>query len=220
MGIAQIAFSGGPSLKFRLDPESIDWNFKILTSVTETMGGRVIQVLGATLSDITIKGSVGEQRGKTHYTSWQLAEAFYAKIADLMDFQSKGASGLSDMVPPARFTYGPLDISLAVYIKNLADADGESGISHRQGKFSYGYSLTLFIEPEGSKILKIAGTNSDGYVDTKRKQAIEDAMNRIANGIGWHYSDPFNGPSLNSGIGGSTTGADLVTDSTSANKRG
>lgn len=202
MGVASIAFSGGPSLKFRLDPESIDWNFKILTNVTETMGGRVVQVIGATLSDCVVQGSVGEQRGSVHFTSWQLAEAFFAKIAEMMEFQTRGANGKSPMVPPAIFSYPPLDLRLSVYIKNLADADGTGSVSHRQGKFSYGYQMTLFIVPEGSGQVKIAGTNSDGYLDKQRQAAIDNAMNRIADGIGWKYSDTFNGPSLGSGIGG------------------
>jgi hypothetical protein len=207
MGIASIDFPSGPSLKFRLDPEDIAWSFKILTNVTNTMGGRVIQVIGATLSDLTIKGSVGEQRGKTHLTSWQLAEGFYAKVANLMDHQSKGSDGRVLMVDPGTFTYAPLDIRLKCYIKGIADADGQSGISHRQGKFSYGYALTLFIVPEGSGRLRVAGSDTNGYVDAKRAQAIENAMKRIANGIGWHYSEQYNGFALNSGIGGTEVGS-------------
>jgi len=207
MGIASIAFSGGPSLKFRLDPEDIQWDFKILTNVTETMGGRVVQVIGATLSDCIVKGSVGEQRGTSHLNSWQLAEAFFAKIAEMMDFQTRGANGKSAMVAPAVFSYPPLDVRLAVYIKAVADSDGQGSVSHRQGKYSYGYQLTLFIVPEGSDQVKIAGTNSNGYLDKKRQAAIDSAMNRIADGIGWHYSEAFNGPSAGSGIGGAMTAA-------------
>lgn len=211
MGIAAVQFSGGPGLKFRIDPESLDWNFKINTNVTETLGGRVIQVTGATLSDLSIQGSVGEQRGSVHYTSWQLAESFFAKIADMMDFQAKGANGIGNMNPPAIFTYPPLDLSLAVYIKSIADSDGQGGVSHRQGKYSYGYTLTLFIVPEGSPQVKIAGTDSNGYLNKKRQAAIEAQMQRIADGIGWHYSEQFNGPSTNSGIGGSLTNSTLDT---------
>lgn len=209
-GVAVVDFAGGPSLRFRIDPESIDWNFKILTSVTETLGGRVIQVIGATLSDLTITGKVGEQRGSSHMESWRLAEGFFAKIASMMDFQSRGSNGIGKMAQPATFTYPPLDIRLACYIKSITDADGQGSVSHKQGKFSYGYQLILFIVPEGSGDLKVAGTDASGFLNVQRQKAIENAMNRIADGIGWKYSDKFNGPSLNSGIGGTEAGVTIT----------
>lgn len=210
MGVAVIDFAGGPNLKFRIDPENIQWDYKILTSVTETLGGRVIQVIGATLSDLVITGKVGEQRGATHMLSWQLAEGFYAKVADMMDFQSRGANGIGKMGQPATFTYPPLGIRLAVFIKALTDADGQGSVSHKQGKFSYGYQLTLFVVPEGSSDLKVAGTDGNGFLDKQRQAAIENAMNRIADGIGWHFTETFNGPALNSGIGGSSAVSSTV----------
>src|SRR4051812_24078460 len=61
-GQATLSFAGGPSVKFRIDPTEISWDFKINTSVTNTVGGRVVQVTGATLSDIIVHGGFGERR--------------------------------------------------------------------------------------------------------------------------------------------------------------
>ena len=201
--VASLVFPGGPALRFRLNPKDSNWNYKVLTNVTETMGGRVIQVIGATLSDLVIVGEVGEQRGTTHITSWRLAEGFFGQCVRMMQHQSIGADGRRPMVTPAVFSYSPLDISLHTYIKSIADADGQAGVSHRTGKFSYGYQLTLFVVPDASGDLKVAGTDAGGVLDKQRQAAIEAAMSRIADGIGWKFSDTFNGPSLGSGIGGS-----------------
>lgn len=213
MGIATLGFASGPKMVFRLDPSDINWNFQIITNVQETLGGRVVQVIGANLSDLIVVGQIGEQRGKTHYTSWQLAEGFFGKVKQMMDYQSKGSDGQGKMGEPAIFTYPPLKIRFFVYIKDFQDLDGGNGITHRSGKFSYGYQMTLFIVQDGSDQRVDAGTDSHGVLNRKRQQAIENYMSRIADGIGWKYSDKFNGPSLLSGIGGTSR---TTTDTTTA----
>jgi hypothetical protein len=203
MGVATLGFAKGPKVTFRIDPTDINWNFKINTNVQNTMGGRVVQVIGATLSDLVIVGQFGEQRGRVHYESWVLAKGFYDKIRQMMAYQSRNADGSGEMGEPAIFSYPPLKIRFSVYIKAIEDPDGGNGITHRPGKFSYGYILTLFIVQEGSGDLVIAGTDSSGILNRKRQKAIDAYMRRIANGIGWKYSDKFNGPSLNTGVGDS-----------------
>lgn len=203
-GIASLGFASGPSVKFRLDPKDISWNYRIFTNVTETLGGRVVQVTGAALSDLTIVGELGELRGSKHFQSWQLAEAFFEQVVRLMEYQSKGSTETGKMGEPAILTYGPLNIRLSCYIKGIQDPDGGGGVTHRPGKFSYGYALTLFIVTEGSGDLAIAGTDSGGFLNKQRQKAINDYMARIADGIGWKFSEKYNGLSLNSGVGGTT----------------
>jgi hypothetical protein len=202
MGIASLGFAGGPSIKFRLDPVDINWNFKIQTNEIQTLGGRVVQVTGATLSDVMVTGQLGEQRGSQHFESWQLAESFFAKIVQIMDYQSIGSNGLGNMGEPAIFTYAPLKIRLAVYVKAIQDPDGGNGVTHRTGKFAYGYTLTLFVVQEGSGDLAVVGKDTGGYVNKQRLKAIEGFMSRIADGIGWKFSEAYNGLSQGSGIGG------------------
>lgn len=199
MSFATLGFDGGPKLSFRIDPQAIDWNFQIHTSVTETVGGRVVHVTGGTLSDITISGLYGENRaagrapvGTDHPgASWRLAESFVAQVRAMMVYQAGGATVSGQLTrAPAVFSYPPQDWRFRVYIKALSDPDG-GAVSHRLGKFSYGYSLTLFVVQDGSDALTVAGGVA-GVVASAREAAIDAYIARVADGVGWHYS-PYNG---------------------------
>jgi hypothetical protein len=108
MGTATLGFPGGPSVAFRIDPESIDWNFEILTNVIDTIGGRVVQIIGAYLDDMTVQGSFGQDHSQTppNDESWYQAEAFLSLMQQIMEYQSQdNAQNPSAMHPPAVFTY-------------------------------------------------------------------------------------------------------------------
>jgi hypothetical protein len=198
MGYATIAFPGGPGLKFRIDPEALSWSFQINTSVTNTVGGRVVQVNGATLSDITITGLYGEDRSKADGTaeypgrSWRLAKAFARKIREMMIYQASDATVHAKMHQAAVFSYPPEDWKFRVYIKQLSDPDG-GVITMSTGKFSHGYVLTLFVVQEGTTALVKAGSDSGGVVSKAKAKAINAYIGRISDGIGWKPSI-YNGP--------------------------
>lgn len=204
-GVATIGFNGGPQVVFRLNPNAVDWNFQINTNVTETIGGRVVQVLGATLSNLTIKGSFGESRGRTHTESKVLAERFLASMKTMADRQSKDSNTHGKMHEPAVFTFPTKGWRFQVYIMDLTDPSGGGSIMHKVGKFAYDYVLTLFIHSDLSNTSKIIGS-SNGVLDKQKNRAVQSYMDRIANGIGWHASD-FNGP----GAAALTRGSPLVT---------
>lgn len=191
-GAATLGFSGGPRVTFRINPSAVDWHWEIDTSVTPTIGGRVIQVLGATLSDLTIAGSFGQSRGDgPDGESWLLAESFYKKIRDMMEWQSRDATDPTKMHPPAVFTYPPKNWKFSVYIKDLSDPEGGGSITHATGKFAHNYQLTLFIVEELSDSLIKAGT-SHGVLNAAKAKAIDAYLSRISDGIGWHFSK-YNG---------------------------
>jgi hypothetical protein len=191
MPAASLGFAGGPSIAFRINPDSVDWNWQMQTSVTPTIGGRVIQVIGATLSDLTINGSFGQDHSTADGESWRQAEGFYKTIRQMMDFQSKDATDPTKMQPPGVFTYSPRNWKFAVYVKDLTDPEGGGSITHSVGKFSHHYSLTLFIVEEMSDSLVKAGT-SNGVLNAAKAKAIDDYLARINDGIGWHFSQ-YNG---------------------------
>jgi hypothetical protein len=199
MSFATLGFAGGPKLSFRVDPSAISWGYQMHTCVTETVGGRVVQVTGETLSDITIAGLYGEDRtrgGAAHGVdqpgaSWRLAEEFVSTIRSMMAFQSGGSTVAGQAtVAPAVFSYAPLKLTFRVYIKDLRDQDG-GAVTHKVGKLSYGYTLTLFIVQTDADSLTVAGA-SGGVMDATKAAAVDAYINRIADGVGWHYS-PYNG---------------------------
>lgn len=187
-----MAFCMLGDLRWRIDPQSFSWNYSIDTRVIETLGGQVIQVLGATMSDITVVGQFGQDRsGKRE--SWQLAAAFHHKIKSMMDAQAlpasavkvggntRGKLSISRAVhTPVAFRYqdGKHDWSFRVLIRGIAETDGDGALEHRTGKFSYGYALTLFVVEAGT--------------DQLAQIAKDDYIARLSKGLGWKQSK-YNG---------------------------
>jgi hypothetical protein len=191
MGTATLGFAGGPSVAFRIDPERIGWNWTVNTNVVETIGGRVIQVLGAYLDDMTVEGSFGQDHSTSRGVSWRQAEAFLRKVTDIMDYQARDANKQPEMHPPAVFTYPPKNWRFQVYVKEFSDANGGGSIVLSPGIFNQRYRLTLFIVQDNSSALVQAGADN-GVVGKKADEAIAAYMARISDGIGWHFSQ-YNG---------------------------
>lgn len=187
MGTATLGYPGGPAVAFRLDPELIEWSWQVLANVVETIGGRVIQVLGAYLDDLTVQGSLGQGSG----VSWAHANAFLSTVTKIMEAQSADSNQQGKMHPPAVFTYPPKNWRFNVYVKALTDPDGQSSVVLRPGKFNQRYSLSLFIVQDGSSSLVKAGT-TNGVFSQKAYDAISSFMARISDGVGWHFTQ-YNG---------------------------
>lgn len=198
MALASLGFTGGPQITFRINPSSIDWGFDIHTSVTPTVGGRVVQITGATLRDVTITGYLGEnrkagsvQRGDHLGASWRLHEAFIRQCRAIMEHQSRDSTTPGKMHEPAVFNYPPHGWRWSVYLTEVSDIDGQASIEHRTGKFSHGYQLKLFIVQVGSDSLVQAGSSKNA-VDAAQEKAIASYIARISEGIGWRQSE-YNG---------------------------
>lgn len=180
MGVAQLG-----NYTFRLDPDQIHYAYDIDYAVIDTLGGQVVQVLGSTIGDITIAGSFGQDH-KNKLESWQLAESFNTAIRSMMDAQTLPTQGVGHQ--PIRFTYmdGTHNWDFKVLIKGMSDSDGQGSIDHETGKFSYHYTLTLFLVEDSSLTLKKITT--DAFIS------------RISNGLGWKAS----------GFNGSASAADAI----------
>jgi len=192
MATATIGYEGGPSLVFRLNPNNVQWNFNINTMVQPTVGGRVVQVTGATLSDVTVQGSLGEVkagRSNRSKVSWQLAEQFVANVRTIMDRQTQDSNEFGKMQEPPVFNFPLRGWRFSVYIKALADPKG-GAMYHSPDHFSSEYALTLFVVEDLSQSVAKVGKN--GVLANKRQQAIDSYISRISDGIGWKASK-YNG---------------------------
>lgn len=182
-------------ITFRIDPSQVSWSYDVNVAVTPTVGGRVVQVHGVTMGDMTIRGLFGQDR-KNRKESWELAEQFVTNISRLVDRQSvrptmAQLTGVDStpMHPTLRFLYNdensrtrrglPIhDWDFNVYIKSLKDLSGQSTVEHKTGKFSYGYTLTLFIVQDNTG--KLAEVAQNAFID------------RLSKGLGWKRG-PYNG---------------------------
>lgn len=199
-----MAFAQLGNLKWRVDPNQVSWDYQIDATRIETLGGQVVQILGATLGDVTVSGDFGQDRAQKQ-DSWQLAVAFHKRVQQMMDAQTLPAktipvgrvavgTGVGSILNKTRSTsdaavvHAPLTFSyldgthnwqFKVLIKDCSDADGNGSVHHKIGKFSYGYKLTLFVV--------------EAQTDVIKKVATDSYISRISQGLGWKQTK-YNGP--------------------------
>jgi hypothetical protein len=188
VGTATLGITGGPSIAFRIDPEQIEWDFQVITNVVETVGGRVIQIIGSYLNNMTITGSFGQDHSTPLGVSWRQAQAFLNLITQIMEYQSRDANQQAKMQPPAVFSYPPKGYRFQVYVDSLTDANGSSNSLYMTpGTINQRYVLSLFIVQDASEGLVVAGTEN-GVLNKKAEAAIAAYMARISAGVGWQFS--------------------------------
>lgn len=150
-------------------------------------------MLGARLDDLTVQGSLGQDHAdRSGGQSWQMAEKFLTAITAIMEAQSADSNQQGRMHPPAVFNYPPKGWRFSVYVKALTDPDNSgNSIVLTPAKANQRYALSLFIVQDGSAALVKAGT-TNGVFSQKANDAISAFMARIADGIGWHFTQ-YNG---------------------------
>jgi hypothetical protein len=152
----------GP-INFRVDPMSINWGYTVRYAVTPTIGGKVIQVLGANLEDLTVTGSFGTG-------GWREEKQFLQRITDIADAQTDFTGGR-----PVRFMYPPLGYDFQVFVKAIRP------ISNTVGNFAPTWNLTLFIFED-----------TFGLTKTVKGDAMDAFITRLSEGVGWKRSE-YNG---------------------------
>jgi hypothetical protein len=185
--------------QFRIEPSNVVFPFEVDYTVIPTVGGRVVQVYGVTVGDMIVQGLFGQERTGQNRESWELAEEFQTAMGKIVKAQSAMPSmgqlagyDPKTMHPPVRFLFNddtperrasgqPIHTwDFQVYVKNLQDSvNPEYAVEHSTGKFSYGYTLTLFIVEDNSRVL--------------RQVAADKFIERLATGVGWKRT-VYNGP--------------------------
>lgn len=204
MGYASLGWPNGPNLTFRVDPRSVDYQVQVDTNTIETVAGRVVQVLGAHVTDVVVAGDLGEDHSRGSGSpehpgvGWKLAEEFFSKIQAMMAQQSKDASvvGVRGTLNPATFHYAPLGLRFQCYVKSIIDpdGDGQTAVAHKLARPNYRYILTLFPVMTDSVQLLQAGQSANGPLDKAKAAAIDAYISRISQGIGWRFT-AYNGGS-------------------------
>lgn len=162
MGLATL---GG--VPFRIDPTAIEWSYSIKTKSTPTVGGKVVQVFGTQVNDMTVGGK---------FSSWQEQKAFMGQVKSWID------STLNDQSqPPLRFTYAPRNWDFLVYVSNFDQPGGGNSIAYSSGEIAPPWALTLQIVEDNGGLRPIKDKAMQAYIE------------RLATGIGWKQTG-FNGP--------------------------
>lgn len=162
-----LATLGGVPL--RTNPTDIRWNFTMKTASQRTMGGRVVQILGTTLSDLTVTGTFGSGRRDLGDTEGWQNQVRFRKQVERWAKQTAAAKNPQ----PLRFTYSPRRWDFQVYVRSFSDVHMANDEINPQ------WQLVLF-------------PLDDGISDVIR--GIKDLyLKRLADGVNWKQSS-YNGP--------------------------
>ena len=156
--------------KFRLDPESVSWGYKAKAQDTPTMGGKVVQVFGTEITDMTLEGSFG-------VGGWRQQERFLASMKEIGTQQAADYLVSNSTKPPFKFIYPPKGWDFMCYLKAYENPSG-------------GRSVTLdpfIVNPRWRLVLFIVEDNSD--LKTISQNAY---IARLSKGLGWRQSE-YNG---------------------------
>lgn len=100
---------GDKVFRFRTNPNSVRWNYRIKTSVSNTYGGRVIQILSASIEDLVVTADAGGGGWDYLYSAAQF-------FRDMLIDQRNGGE-------PGVFEYAPRGWKLGVYAMNFPFKD-------------------------------------------------------------------------------------------------
>lgn len=163
-GKGRASLAGVP---FRLNPTSINWTFDAKVADIATVGGKVVQVLGTKISDITVSGTFGAG-------GWQEQVEFLAWIKELADRQTSN-------LPPVHFRYPAYGWDIPVYIKAYRTPDGGRSIVLDNNIIAPRWDLVLFVAESSATLDRVA---ADAFIA------------RLSKGIGWRQTK-YNGPLSN-----------------------
>lgn len=163
MALSKITLGGFP---MRVNPNEVRWNFRMKTFDGKALGGKVIQVTGVKLDDISVRGQYAPDRSLGDREAWQQQLRF----REWVDQQTEA---VVDRTVPIRFTYPPRGWDFRVFIKKF------SGVNLTNEEIGQTWEISLFPFDAG------AARVVDGIKDLYIK--------RLMDGVGWKQSD-YNGP--------------------------
>lgn len=103
-GICQLTAPGLQPLTFRTNPNSITWDYSLVTHIEQTYGGRVVQILGVKMDNLRVAVDCGQG-------GWNYAMYVVGWMRDLMVTQRNGQS--------ATFKYTTRNWQLNVFALNV-----------------------------------------------------------------------------------------------------
>jgi len=172
MGVAIII--GGPNdFHFRIDPNLITWQYKLNTHVDETYGGRVIQLLSVSITNLSIQADAG--RGGRAY----LKEVI-TFTRDLLLWQKNNPDKV------VRFVYPPRGYSFSVHLTQLSIADSLENVV-----FPYTFAFNVNEDVSGivtDKVMSAELTKLQEGIGFTLSQYIGDGTTALTDPSGNHGS--------------------------------
>lgn len=160
MGIASLA-----GRVFNVDPTAVEWNYSVLVADLQTVGGKVVQVYGASVSDLTITGA--------------FAGGWKEQVDFLSFLQRIGTTQVTNpAADPVSFVYPTKGWNFLVFLKTFTDVAGGSSVVFDNANFGPRWELTLQI--------------ADATEGRLNSVAMDAFITRLSDGMGWQET-AYNG---------------------------
>jgi hypothetical protein len=159
-------------IPFDVNPKGVSWDYSVKTSSTKTVGGKVIQIYGVRMGDITVTGTFGKN-------GVERQRAFFKKISPIVDGQVPTFKNPAPASVP--FLWPERGWAVNVFVKSLQQPGAGVSIQNTVQTVAPGFQMVLFPESGNSDVLA-AVANS---VQAKY-------LSRITDGLGWR-STGWNG---------------------------
>lgn len=154
--------------EFRINPEEVAWTFEVRTKVISTIGGKVIQILGVDVGDMTVRGSFGKggRVEQQRFLQWCLERSRAQTEQDkaLVRFR----------LPDKGWDFG-------VKIKGLTESPTQSSVNLTTANINPSFTLTLHVEDDLQDLTEIKRAAQANYVAN------------LSRGVGWKRTE-YNGP--------------------------
>jgi len=187
---------------FKIDPQSVSWSYQPKVREDDTLGGKVVQVYGSVLTNLTLSGWFGESGalddGVVYDTNWKAQQAFLDQVdawtqSQIGSLSPSGGVGVQNG-NPIRLVWSNADdlkyddaandnaltFDLMVYITKYSTPGSTKSIRLSPDLFSPTWSLSLFIYQDNSPLNIISSGN------------MVDQINRVAAMFGW-FPNQFTG---------------------------
>jgi len=113
VALATLSF-GNTVIRFRTNPNQIRWSYRLKTSVTNTYGGRVIQLLSASIDDLVVTADAGGG-------GWDYMHQVALQFRDLLVYQKNTGQ-------PGVFEYPNRGWKMSVYALNFPFKDANVAV--------------------------------------------------------------------------------------------
>lgn len=174
---AEHATLGG--IPFRINPNSVRWAFDMKVAQYETVGGRVVQIFGSDIGDMTVDGEFGNgDKSKGDQEGWEEQTRFAHQVRAWAEQAQRNGK-------PLQFVYSPKGWNFSVYVKAFSNPDGGMSVQYDNKTFNPKWRLTLFMVEDHSNVVL--------------KGIQDEFIGRLMNGVGWKQTE-YNGPLVDSRV--------------------
>lgn len=160
-------------IPFHVDPSSVAWNYRVKLAHHRTLGGKVVQLLGFAMDDLTVSGFFGRDAiGRQ--------DEFFEIMDSITRDQVPPHTG--EAIRPIRFLWPEQQWDFWVYIKAFQQRGASTSIERAMNISNPGYQIIMHVDQDNGDIVKAAAESAQlAY------------LKRLSAGLGWQQSE-WNGP--------------------------